>query len=189
MSPPYCPETNIQESGTRFSYISFWAEFRVQKLIYENRAPDYCILVSGRSFLPPFYSSSGKLRGGCLGGFGEAFRRLLRTPSGSFISMYLHREASLKPPFAHPFRELHQYVFTSRSLQEASISGSFISMYLHRSRPAPGFARLARRARFRVTGSWVPRYSPSRAPVSIHREFGIAQPPSNRPPQRPLCVL
>ena len=81
------------------------------------------------------------LRGGCLGGFGEAFRRLLRTPSGSFISMYLHREASSKPPFAHPFRELHHYVFTSRSLQEASISGSFISMYLHRSPGEPGSAR------------------------------------------------
>ena len=125
MSPPYCPETNIRESGTRFSYISFWAEFRVQKLIYENRVPDYRIFVSGRSFLPPFYFSWGE----ALGSFGEAVweasgrllggfcaplpgassvciyiakppRSLhLRTPSGSFISMYLQREASKKPPF------------------------------------------------------------------------------------------
>ena len=80
-SPPYCPETNIRESGTRFSYISFWAGFRVQKLIYENRVPDYCILVSGRSFLPPFYSSSR-------GGFGEASGRLWGYFCPSIVSAY-----------------------------------------------------------------------------------------------------
>ena len=57
-----------------------------------------------------------------MGGFGEAFRRLLRTPSGSFISMYLHREATKKPPFP---------------------AASSVCIYIDpESRPAlPGFAR------------------------------------------------
>ena len=42
------PETNIQKSGTRFSYISFWTRNPAQKLIYENRVPDSRILVSGQ---------------------------------------------------------------------------------------------------------------------------------------------
>ena len=34
--------------------------FCVQKQIDSNRVPDYCIFVSGLSFLPPFYSSLGE---------------------------------------------------------------------------------------------------------------------------------
>ena len=61
------PRNSVRESGTRFSYTSFWVGFRVQKLTYENRVPDYRKFVSGRSFLPPFHFSLGETSESCLG--------------------------------------------------------------------------------------------------------------------------
>ena len=72
----------------------------------------------------------------------------LRTPSGSFITMYLHREASKKPPFP-------------------GASSVCIYIDLPVSPALPGPARLWRRP-----GPVIKAISPSRAPVPIHREFG-----------------
>ena len=113
MSPPYCPETNIRESGTRFSYISFWAEFRVQKLIYENRVPDYRIFVSGRSFLPPFYFSWGE----ALGSFGEAVWEASGKLLGGPLSQHSNTSFEKGPTFDHPLSQ-HSNTSFEKSLKK-----------------------------------------------------------------------
>ena len=113
MSPPNCPETNILESGARFSYISFWAEFRVQKLIYENRVSDSSILVSGRCFLPPFYFSLGEAAGRVSEAVLELFwareipettiRETFRGPPELVFHLHLSQKVSIFDDFSEPY--------------------------------------------------------------------------------------
>ena len=64
-------------------------------------------------------------------------------------------------------------VFYKKSSEKGYIFGSISPTLWYRFTGAPGYSR------FSAATGVVPRYTPSRAQVSIHRDFGRAQTPSN----------
>ena len=141
MSPPYCPETNILESGSRFSCIGFWAGFTVQTLIYETRVPDSSILVSGRCFLPPFYFFLGEAPGRV----SEACLELFWAPKLP--------ETSIRGAFEVPSELVFHIGLSEKVLKKDSFLRFLSPIELPRSTSEPGVARFCPALRCRRVGS------------------------------------
>ena len=127
----------------------------------------------------------GGLFGRRLGGFGEV-KSMENHHFCPPIASAMHYKFRKRPTLDHPLSQ-HSITSFEKSLKKVSKKLHFrqrIPNYLPDLESCPGLPGLARTCPdlpgTASTGSWDPRYTPSRAPVSIHREPRVYQTSSRK---------